>query len=73
MNRFELSGSPTIAGDRSVFGFCRRMRSKSGMPLSPHQVSFQSRLLGESHSLILLERVEFFDEDEVELIVGPEV
>ena len=43
------------------------------MPLSPHQVSFQSRLLEESLSLLLLERIEFFDEDEIELTLELDV
>ena len=73
MNRFESSGSPTIAGDRSTFGFCWRMRSRKGVPLSPHQVSLQSRLLEEPFPVPSVEIAETFDEDEGELTFGLDV
>lgn len=67
MNRFEASGSPTVAGDRSTVGFCWCIRARSGAPLSPHQVSFQSRLLvKESFFELSLEVAESLDEDEAE-------
>ena len=43
------------------------------MPLSPHQVVLQSRLLEEPFPIPSLEIVEFFDEDEGELTFGLDV